>query len=204
LNLRFASFLLLGLSLSTVPAFSQNDLYDNGPTNGTNYAWTITFGFAVSDSFLLSNASTVNSLDFASWVEPGFVLETSEVAITSSEFGGTTYFDQTVSFVQSNCTLNDMGYNVCLETGSFPGINLPPGTYWLTLKDALGNRPGLYFWDENAGPSLASENSVGTIPSESFTVNGHAASTTTPEPTNIALLGSGLLGIAWIFRRRLL
>lgn len=64
------------------------------------------------------------------------------------------------------------------------------------------------YWDENSGPSQASENSVGTIPSESFTLlgtNGTTTSTTggtVPEPTTVMLFGSGILGLAGVLRRK--
>ncbi len=51
---KIASLSLLALCLAAVPAFAQTDLYDNGPTNGTVDAWTINFGFIVSDSFTLN------------------------------------------------------------------------------------------------------------------------------------------------------
>ena len=102
---------------------------------------------------------------------PGDILQTAEVSITSSEFGGTTFFDGTVSFTQSGCTTNGFGFNVCTETGSFGDVNLAAGTYWLNLENAVVNTGDPIYWDENSGPSSASENSVGTIPSEAFTVS---------------------------------
>ena len=58
------------------------------------------------------------------------------MSITSSEFGGTSYFDQTVSFTASGCTSNAGGFNVCNETGSFSGVSLAGGQYWLNLATA--------------------------------------------------------------------
>lgn len=204
---------LLTLCLGATPAIAQNDLYDNGPTNGQSLAWAINFGFAVSDSFDLHGGATLAGVTFAAWLFPGDVMETAEVSITSSEFGGTSYFDQIVSFTQSGCFANNLGYNVCNETGSFRGdqVNLNPGTYWLDLQNATVTNDDPVFWDMNSGPSLASENSLGTIPSESFTIiagEPHTTSTTTtgdslPEPTSIMLFGSGVLGIVGFLRRQL-
>jgi len=52
MKLRVASLLLLALylTLAVVPAMAQT-VYSNGPINGTTDAWTINFGFVVSDSF---------------------------------------------------------------------------------------------------------------------------------------------------------
>ena len=210
MKMRIASLSLLALCLAVVPAVAQTDLYDNGAPNGTVDAWTINFGFIVSDTFTLGAASSVSGLDFAAWLFPGDILESAEVSITSSEFGGTTFFDGSVNFTQSGCTSNQFGFDVCTESGSFGPVNLNAGTYWLNLQNAVVNTGDPVYWDENSGPSSASENSVGTIPSEAFTVLGGTTTsqttttgTTTPEPSSIMLFGSGILGLAGVLRRKL-
>jgi len=159
-----------------------NEIYDNGPINGTTDAWTINFGFVVSDSFAVpAGSSGPSGMTFGAWLFSGDVLQTVEVSITSSEFGGTTYFDQVLSFTQSGCSGNQYGFNVCTETSSnVSTVNLAAGTYWVNLSNAVVNSGDPVYWDENSGvgcggqgcPSSASENSVGTIPSEAFTVEG--------------------------------
>ena len=196
---------LLALCLCVTPAIAQQDLYNNGPTNGLGNAWTIDFGFAVSDQFTLSGNSTVNGITFGAWLFPGDSLTSAEVSITSSEFGGTSFFDQTVNFTAGTCNSNG-SFNVCAETGSFSGVALNAGSYWLNLSNAVSAAGNPVYWDMNSGPSLASESSVGTIPSESFTILGSGTTTpppTTPEPSSILLLGSGLLGVAGLLRRKL-
>ncbi|HEY1731931.1 MAG TPA: PEP-CTERM sorting domain-containing protein [Terriglobales bacterium] len=189
--------------LAVTPAAGQTDLYDNGPTNGTIIAWTINFGNAVSDTFTLNSNSTVNGLTFAAWLFPGDVLETVEVAITSSEFGGTTYFDQTVSFTAGTCFSNG-GFNVCNETGSFPGVSMNAGTYWLNLENAVVNNGDPVYWDENNGPSLSSETISGSIGSESFTILGSSGTSTgtTPEPSSIILFASGAIAVFGFIRHK--
>src|ERR1700722_20028908 len=63
------------LVLAIIPATAQNTLYENGPINGTNNAWTINEGFNPSDSFTLTSLSTINGLSFGAWVSAGDVLE---------------------------------------------------------------------------------------------------------------------------------
>jgi hypothetical protein len=212
LKLRIASLSLLALCLVALPALADT-VYDNGPINGTTDGWTINFGFIVSDTFAISGGgATVNGLAFGAWLFPGDVLQSAEVSITDAEFGGTTFFDGVVNFTQSGCVGNQYGFNVCTETGSFSDTALADGTYWLNLQNASVNTGDPIYWDENSGPSQASENSVGTIPSEAFTLTGTGTSTTStttttggtvPEPSSIMLFGSGILGLAGVLRRKL-
>jgi hypothetical protein len=206
------SLLALCLTLAAVPAMAQT-VYSNGPTNGNTDAWTVNFGFIVSDTFNTNSAdTTITGVTFATWMNPGDVLDSAEISITSSENGGTSYFDQTVSFTQSGCVGNQYGYNVCNESGTLGGggVNLATqGTYWLNIQNASSALGDPVYWDENSGPSSASENTVGTIPSESFTVLGTSTTTTTtttfatPEPNDPALLASGFVGLVFVLRRRL-
>jgi PEP-CTERM motif len=209
LKLRIGCLSLLALCLAVVPAVAQTDLYDNGPTTGTTNAWTIGSGFIVSDTFTLSSNSSVTGLNFIAWLFPGDTLQSAEVSITSSEFGGTTFFDGTINFTASDCSTNQLGANVCTESGTFSAVALNAGSYWLNLQNGVTNTGDPAYWDENSGPSSASQNSVGTIPSESFTLLGGSTTSqttttsTTPEPSSIMLFGSGILGLAGILRRKL-
>jgi hypothetical protein len=207
-KLRLILLTLITACLTVAPAVAQNDLYDNGHSNGTVDALTINFGFLVSDQFTLSQDATVNGLQFTAWLFPGDVLETTDFFISAQETGGTTYFSGTVAFAQSGCTMNQFGFNVCTETGSFTGFNLNAGSYWLNMENAVVASGDPVYWDENNGPSRASETSEGSIPSESFTILGSNTTTTsttgtTPEPASLMLFGSGILGLMGILRRKL-
>ncbi len=172
----------------------SSDIYDNGPINGNTDAWTINFGFIVSDSFTITNDQTpITGMSFGAWLFSGDTLTSVEISITSGENSGTSYFDQTVNFTQGSCTSNQYGYNVCAETGTFSGPTLNAGTYWVNLQNASVPNGDPVYWDENSGvgcqgsgcPSLASENSVGSIPSEAFTILGSATTTTSTTPCSI-------------------
>jgi hypothetical protein len=198
----------------TLPAAAQQLLYENGPINGTSDAWTINFGFAVSDTFTISGGtSTVQGMQFGLWILAGDVMESAEVSITAEEFGGTTYFDQNVNFTATGCVANQYGYDVCQENGSFSGPTLNNGTYWVTLQNAVVNTGDPVYWDENSGigchsqgcPSEPSENDLGTIPAESFSVLGTVQTGTTgstPEPTSLVLFGSGVMAAIGVLRRK--
>ncbi len=210
MKLRIVSLSVLALCLAAVPAMAQV-IYSNGPINGTTDAWTINSGFIVSDSFTVSTQAALGGIVFGAWADPGDVLESAQVSITSSEFGGTSFYNAVVNFSQSGCSGNQYGFNVCTETSTsgFSGPNLAAGTYWLNLENAVVNTGDPIYWDENSGPSHASENSVGTIPSEAFTVLSETTTSSTssggtvPEPSSILLIGSGILGLAGVLRRKL-
>ncbi len=212
MKLRIASLSLLALTLVTIPAMAQT-VYSNGAINGNTDAWTINFGFIVSDTFnVTNNNTTITGGSFGMWLFSGDTLSSAEVSITSGENSGTSYFDQTLNFTQGACTVNQYGYNVCQENTTFNGPTLNAGSYWLNLQNTSIPNGDPAYWDENSGPSKASENSVGSIPSEAFTVLGSStttssttSSTTTsvPEPSSIMLFGSGILGLASLVRRKL-
>jgi hypothetical protein len=219
LKLRIASLSLLALclTLAAVPAMAQGPVYDNGPVNGQVDAWTINFGFAVSDTFHLSAASSVEDITFWAWVEPGDVVTSTEVQLGSNGYFSNNLFDGTVSLTQSNCFTNNFGFDVCAEHGTFADTDLGPGNYTLTLQNATTEDGNPLYWDENSGvgctspgcPSSAQENTLGSIPSEAFTLSGSGTTTstsgsgTTPEPSSIMLFGSGILGLAGLLRRKL-
>jgi hypothetical protein len=213
------SLLALCLTLAAAPAMAQVQfpLYDNGPVNGNADAWNVTFGFAASDTFHLSNDRSfpLTALDFWAWLEPGDTATSVEVAIGTGGYFTNDVMDTTVSLTQSNCFSNNFGLDVCNEHANFMGNGprLGEGNYFLTLENATTVEGGPVYWDENSGvgcrspgcPSLAQENTLGTIPSEAFTLlsTSEGSTSPTPEPSSILLFGSGILGLAGVMRRQL-
>ncbi len=216
MKLRMASLTIVCLALAAVPASAQL-LYDNGPINGTTDAWTINFGYIVSDTFTLLNNSTVGGFNFGVWEYPGDVMSSVEWSMTSMENGGTLLASGTASgksLTDQFISLNQYGYDI--DEIHVTGLNVPLSatTYWLNLQNAAVPSGDPVYWDENSGigcggddgkgghcPSMPSENGVGSIPSESFSVVGTNGGTT-PEPGSFLLLASGALGVAGMLRRK--
>ena len=213
---RFALLAFVALSCllaAALPAAAQQTLYENGPINGEVDAWTINEGFDISDSFTISSGtSTVNGLSIGVWLTAGDVLQSVDVTLSSQPLQeGTIYFDGVVNLVQSGCFVNNFGYDVCTETGSFNGTPLNSGTYWLTLQNAVSTDGDPVYWDENSGigchsqgcPSQAVNDSLGgTLPSEAFTILGSSQTGSTPEPSSLVLVASGFVGVVGFLRRK--
>ncbi len=213
MKLRIALLATLCLALASVPAWAQNWSYDNGPINGTTDAWTINFGYIVSDSYIASGSSVTN-FSFGVWEFPGDTMSSVDWSITGGENSGTMFGSGTASGANLTDTFistNQFGYDI--DKISVTGLNVPElsgVTYWLNLQNAAVPSGDPVFWDENSGvgcggtgcPSSASESAVGTIASEAFTIGGGSGGTT-PEPSSIMLFGSGILGLAGVLRRKL-
>jgi hypothetical protein len=203
---------LICLLLSVSAVAGDTTLYDNGPTTGTADGWTINFGFAVSDSFVCCNGSPDFSLESASfifWLSPGDTAPTIDLSIGTTAFGSdiATLTGLTATSTTSLGS-NQYGFNLEQDNYTFANIDLLPGTYWITLQNASVPSGDPVYWDENSGPSMAQENTLGTIPSESFTLDGTPTQSTTttgttPEPSSIMLFGSGALALAGMLRRRM-
>ncbi len=80
---------ILCLTLAVAPAMADT-LYSNGAYNGTNDAWTINFGFSVSDSYSLSGGTTnVTGMNIVYWDASNTdLLTTVDYQFGSSSFSG--------------------------------------------------------------------------------------------------------------------
>ena len=209
MKLCVASLVVVCLSLAAAPAFAD---YSNGPINGSVDAWTINFGYVVSNTFTCCGLDPIYRFSFGVWEYPGDTLTQVDWSITSAENGGTVYGQGTATsnggtggvLYEQFISSNQYGYNIDEATVDGLRVNAVNGTLWLNLQNASVASGDPVYWDENSGPSSASQSAVGTIPSEAFTIYDHETTTvTTPEPSSILLFGSGLVGVAGILRRKL-
>jgi hypothetical protein len=99
--------------------------------------------------------------------------------------------------------------DVELETFSIPSVSLAAGTYWFELGDAATALGNTVYWDASNGPSSATQSvyvdgvtyyETSLWESQTFQIDG--ATTATPEPAGFMLLGSGLIGLAALVRRK--
>ena len=221
-QIRIASLSLLTILCLMLAAISATagTLYDNGPPNGTVNAWAINNGFVVSDSFVTPANSEITDLHFVYWdASSTDLISTVDMQIGTTPFGSDV-FSGTLGSVTNTFLGTSGGYYIYQADYVFAGIGYS-GLGFVTLGNACtasGCSTNPIFWDENSGvgcggthppgggancPSTAYENTLGTIPSEAFTLTGQGGGTT-PEPSSIMLFGSGIVGLAGVLRRRLM
>ena len=148
-KIRIAVLAIFCLALSTLPGWAGSWSYENGPINGNVDAWTINFGFTVSDSYLAAGTS-VNGFEFGVRELPGdrmngvdWILSTGPCSDPGSGCGTIVGFGTANS---SNLTdqflhVNDFGYDIDLITVS--NLNVPEISgqgYYLTLANATYRR----------------------------------------------------------------
>lgn len=153
-------------------------LYANGPVNGicdiencNTDAWTINFGYAVSNS--IGTGGIATAFEFAFWMFPGDSVISVDWLLGTQPFAGDIASGTATgaNLSQSELFVNSYGYQI--EDVQVSGLNVNAASgAWLTLQNAVTTQGNPLYWDENSGPSAAQDNVLGTIPSESFNVQG--------------------------------
>ncbi len=216
---------ILCLALLAVPAMGQSmPFYTNGglvPYNSGDNSAPINAGFPgfITDSFncpfhdcdvtgftywaLIDQSQGQSAVDTVSW----------NMGTIPFNFRGG--FNGTSTSLQIGDCLPFVGPDYCaaLESVSFgTSLDVPGGTNWLTLYGATtsnGNtNPFSVLWGKGADQTssqllLFGGDVTNFPPSAAFTMFGTPTNGQTPEPGSILLLGSGMLGVAGILRRKL-
>jgi hypothetical protein len=195
-------------------------LYDDGPTDGNTNAFFIDgpgvgpFEQTISDGFIASASGSVSSLDFGIWVPSGTIPTQVSWALGTSAFGNDVSSGFSAALGLTFVTSNGFGYDVYTANVTGMSGNLTSGSaYWLTLGDANDSAFTQFdAWDVNGGPASCDFAVAGVpigdcglglgVEGEAFTLYAQGQ-TGTPEPGSFLLLGSGVIGLAGVLRRKL-
>ncbi len=174
------------------------------------------FGQSLSDGFVAATGGSGGQVYFAEWVLGGTTPTGVTWAIGNNNFSGTLTsaadFGSTLYCSSGGSGCDAFGYDVYISHFSISGTSFTAGNeYWLTLTNATDNQGiGYNAWDiTSPGPATCDVEHGVIVPGgggacgfqgESFTITSGG---TTPEPSSILLLGSGILGLAGVLRRKL-
>lgn len=176
---------------------SGTDFAPNGTAvNNGNGTWTLTCTVAS-----LSAGQTLSSLTIDLQDDATFPATTGSIITWTWTYNGTQNFTVTPGMSSSETSANNSSYNSCVSTGNNtcdvdttftlnPSISGPgsSGTISFIVSSAAGGNGGV----ANSG-AVDAALSIGYI---------ITSSSPTPEPGTIALIGSGLIGLGLLSRKK--
>jgi len=212
--MRTPHLLLLAMTmllLAAIPASADSILVDNGAIDGNTNAYSINYGYSVSNSFDLSTTQMITGLVFGSWLLSTDLPQTIDWQITANDpfTGNIVAGGSTADLTSTFQFTNSYGFDIYSSLFPIMNVSLPAGDYWFQLGNGVTSLGLPMFWDQSNGPASASQfdgvnisplaytdplSSQGFSGSESFQI-------LTPEPGTMALLGSGLV-LAGFLRRK--
>ena len=180
---------------------TQNGFFVDGPGSGP-------FAQTISDGFVDTTTGVAGSLDLGLWVTAGTTPTTLSWSLGTSVFGSDISSGTVAQVGYSFFGGTTFGYDVySVHIDGLSGLLTAGNTYYLTLggaNNSTGNQ--LVGWDVNNGAATCNfahnGNDLGGcgLGGEAFTIS--TASAPTPEPGSLLLLGSGMLALAGVLRRK--
>ncbi|CAN5359420.1 hypothetical protein BH09GEM1_BH09GEM1_30690 [soil metagenome] len=212
-NMRVTSQLLLVAALAATPnVVAGAQVWDNGvPNNANGYSINNIYGTA--NDFTLSSTTALGAFNW--WALTGerapTVTASYRIDLASNGTGG---YPGAVfkSFIFGSATGTITGYGCCgLAAYAFSadlgGYSLGAGTYWANILNYSDGTVNSYWATSSGGtsPSGAPQrlgNSADAYGEGAFNISASGAVVATPEPASVALLATGLIGLAGMARSR--
>ena len=223
MKIRIATLSLTILCLALTAYAGTTTFYNDGGIDGNDNGFFISGPNLpnpggsyqdISNGFISLATGTANHLEFGEWVLSGSTPTGVDWEGGSSAFSSA--YSGHITQNSGNSVLlftNGFGYGI-YDVNATVNIPMTAGNeYWLTLSNATNTgstQSGA--WDlpgASGGPATCNFRQSGTnygscgLGGESFTLTGQPT-TSTPEPSSILLLGSGILGLAGVLRRKLI
>lgn len=202
------------LKLAALAAFfivnstSAAILYTNGASGGTAGAGYMNGVYAIANSLTVGAVTDVSAVEFTVWNTPGETPATVDWAFTTDPdaFPDGQTAVLTVDGIYPSSAGQDGTYAVEDVSFGVQGVQLAVGTWYLVLHNGITAQGGKLLWDENFGPSVAYQRTVGAVGSETFAVYGDGVpepivAPGIPEPGTWALMLVGV-GVAGATVRR--
>jgi hypothetical protein len=222
--------LLILLVVVAVPMFADTTVWYNGDFNGvnglTNEVNTTIPQSYIYDDFIVPTGGWTLTDAFSNNLM-SFSTSNADVEIRSGVSAGNpgtlVYGAYGVAATQTATGRSGFGYNEYTIEVALPSVYLPAGTYWLAVAPD-GSGSGRSFISTTSGanciglPCGNDDNSFWTsayygtyfTPASSgvgfpadFSMGVSTTGTSTPEPSTLLLMGTGLLGAVGAFRRKI-
>jgi hypothetical protein len=185
--------------------FADSIVFSNLGTGGSVYhggaGWFVTKALSPAFAFTPTSAVYLTQLDMALNYRSGTNSLTVDLMSDSGGPG---------AVLESWNASGLPAYGTCCTLQTFSGngsILLEPGTqYWVAVLPGAGDSNGAWEYNATGDTGTLYENfgsgwvPIGALPVGAFEVQGEAS--TVPEPGTMILLGTGLLGLAGLLRRR--
>src|ERR1700733_4787421 len=118
--------------LMTTSASASSVLYTNGPIGGISaFGIQPSFIGPIADSFTLGSSSTLTSVEFGAWIQPGGVPTSVDWSIVDLTGGSITdtFASGTATIASDTVVIPGGLYNIDSDTFPLPSVSLPAGTY---------------------------------------------------------------------------